>query len=295
MVFAAINGVQWAAYHARQQFLWAEFSPVLASLLVFFLLVWALPRYGVIAAAWLSALRMGLQTLLLLPGISWPVRVNLNSDAINEAWRRIKPLLAGTAYYKTDPLVDRFLLSMAGSGSLSLYYLAQQIYGAVNQVLNKAVAAPMVPVLSMLHKAGGTADLQHIYHRKLLHVGLISLSGLLMLVLFGETLLKLLVGYGNVDAEKIGELWWIMLWLGGLFIGGSVGQVSSSAFYAIGDTRTPTRLSIASYTVYIPSKVGAFYFGGVFGLAVATSVYYMINLLVQVWVLEWRWRRDHGY
>lgn len=294
MVFAAINGVQWAAYHARQKFLWAEFSPLLASLLVFLLLVWALPRYGVIAAAWLSALRMGLQTLLLLPGMNWPVRVNLNSDAINEAWRRIKPLLAGTSYYKTDPLVDRFLLSMTGSGSLSLYYLAQQIYGSVSQVLNKAIATPMVPVLSMLHKAGGTSGFQHIYHRKLLHVGLISLSGLLMLTLFGETLLKLLVGYGNVDAEKISELWWIMLWLGGMFIGGATGQIASSAFYSIGDTGTPTRLSIVSYTVYIPSKVGAFYFGGVFGLAVATSAYYMINVLVQVWVLEWRWKRERA-
>jgi len=30
-VFSALNGVQWASYHARQQFVWAEFTPVLAS------------------------------------------------------------------------------------------------------------------------------------------------------------------------------------------------------------------------------------------------------------------------
>ena len=60
MVFAAINGVQWAAYHARQQFVWAEFTPILASAFALGLLVVALPRYGVTAAAWISTMRMGL-------------------------------------------------------------------------------------------------------------------------------------------------------------------------------------------------------------------------------------------
>jgi len=115
MVFAAINGVQWAAYHARQQFVWAEFTPILASAFALLLLVWALPRFGVIAAAWISTLRMGLQTLLLAPGMGRPVRPDLKSVAIQKAWKRIKPLLLGTAYYKTDPLIDRFLLSTASS------------------------------------------------------------------------------------------------------------------------------------------------------------------------------------
>ena len=151
MVFTAINGVQWAAYHARQQFVWAEATPMLASALALLLLVWALPRFGVVAAAWISTLRIALQTLLLAPGMGRPVWPDLTSPAIATAWQRIKPLLLGTAYYKTDPLVDRFLLSTADSGSLSLYYLAQQIYSAMSQVLNKAMAAPLVPVLSRLH------------------------------------------------------------------------------------------------------------------------------------------------
>ncbi|MEI7590320.1 MAG: lipid II flippase MurJ, partial [Deltaproteobacteria bacterium] len=120
MVFTAINGVQWATYHARQQFVRAEFTPILASTFSLLLLIWALPRFGVVAAAWISTLRMALQTLLLAPGMGKPVCPNLKSVAIQQAWQRIKPLLLGTVYYKTDPLVDRFLLSTASSGSLSL-------------------------------------------------------------------------------------------------------------------------------------------------------------------------------
>lgn len=286
MVFAAINGVQWAAYHARQQFVWAEFTPILASAFALLLLIWALPRFGVIAAAWISTLRMALQTLLLAPGMGKPVWPDLRSPAISTAWQRIKPLLLGTAYYKTDPLVDRFMLSTAGSGSLSLYYLAQQIYGAVNQVINKAIAAPLVPLLSKLHKAGDRDGFRRAYHRKLLQVAALSFAGLLVVGLFGQTMFDLLVGHGNVSAANVEELWWIMIWLGGVFVGGGAGQICSSSFYACGNTTTPTRMSMLTYTVYIPGKVAAFYIWGVIGLAIVTSVYYMTNFLLQVYLLE---------
>jgi len=286
MVFAAINGVQWAAYHARQQFVWAEFTPILASAFALLLLVWALPRFGVIAAAWISTLRMGLQTLLLAPGMGRPVRPDLKSVAIQKAWKRIKPLLLGTAYYKTDPLIDRFLLSTASSGSLSLYYLAQQIYGAVNQVINKAFAAPMVPLLSRRYKAGDKDGFRRAYRRKILQVGLISVSGLLILGLFGQAMLDLLIGHGNVSADNVGKLWLIMLCLGGMFVGGALGQISSSAFYASGDTTTPTRLGIYTYTFYIPAKVVLFYHFGVLGLALSTSFFFLVNFLLQTFQLK---------
>lgn len=281
MVFAAVNGVQWAAYHARQRFLWAEFTPILASVFALLLLIWALPRFGVSAAAWIGVLRMGVQTLLLSPGMGIPVRPDLRGAAIQQAWQRIKPLLLGTAYYKTDPLVDRFLLSTASSGSLSLYYLAQQIYSAASQVLNKAIAVPLVPVLSMLHKAGDKSGFRRAYHRKLLQVAAISLAGLLVIGFFGQAILDLLVGHGNVSADNVADLWWIMIWLGGMFVGSAMGQISSSSFYALGDTTTPTRLGIYSYTFYIPAKLALFYYFGVFGLALVTSMFFILNLYLQ--------------
>lgn len=286
MFFAAVNSVQLAAYHARHKFLWADFAPLMSSVIALLLLIWALPRFGVIAAAWIGSIRMVIQTILLAPGMGTPVRPNLESIAIQQGWLRIKPLLLGTAYYKTDPLVDRFLLSTTTSGSLSLYYFAQQIYGAASQVVNKSITAPLVPKLSMLHKAGDKIEFVRIYHRKLLQVGIISLLGLLMLALLGQTLLSFLVGHGNVNAGNVNELWWIMIWLGGMFIGGTAGQITSTSFYACGDTVTPTRISMISYTVYIPGKIISFYFWDIVGLAIATSIYYAINLALQFFILK---------
>ena len=117
-------------------------------------------------------------------------------------------------------------------------------------------------------------------------MGAISLASLLVLGLFGNAMLALLVGHGNVSADNVKELWWIMVWLAGMFVGGVAGQVCSNSFYACGDTITPTRLSMLSYTAYIPCKVAAFYVWGLAGLAIATSIYYLTNLSLQIYILE---------
>jgi putative peptidoglycan lipid II flippase len=289
MVFTAINSVQWAAYHARQKFMWVEFTSIFASIIALLLLIWLLPLFGVVAAAWISSLRIALQTLLLAPGMGRPVWPDLKSPSIQQAWLRIKHLLLGTAYYKTEPLIDSYMLSTATSGSLSLYYLAQQIYGAISQVINKAIAAPLVPLLSIFYKAGDKASFQRAYYRKLLQVITLSMATLLVFVLFGHSVLRLFIEHGNVTAKNLKDIWWIMILLSGMLIGGTAGQVTSITFYSIGDTITPTRMSMLTYTLSVPAKVASFYFYGLVGLAIVTSIYYMINLFLQIYLL---WRKS---
>lgn len=279
MVFAAINGVQWAAYHARQQFIRAEVTPILSSIVGLILLIWALPRYGVVAAAWISTLRMGMQTLLLAPGMGRPLWPDLKTPAISEAWHRIKPLLMGTAYYKTDPLIDRFMLSSAATGSLSLYYLAQQIYGAVSQIINKAIAAPLVPMFTKLHKAGDTVKFWKLYNRKIWQMGIFGLLGVCCFLFFGKPILNLLVGHGNVKTSDVSLLWVVMLLMSGQFVIANMGVVMTSMFYSTGDTRSPTLSGAAAYTLGIPVKIFMFYVFGIKGLAIGVSIYFLISLL----------------
>ncbi len=65
-----------------------------------------------------------------------------------------------------------------------------------------------------------------------------------------------------------------------------MGLITSSTFYAMGDTRTPTRMSIITYTLYIPAKVFGFLRYGLLGLAVVSSAYLFLNLVIQVLLLE---------
>jgi putative peptidoglycan lipid II flippase len=288
MIFTASVSVLWSVYHARQRFIWVELSTLLSNVIALILILKLLAIYGITAAALVIVLRTALQVGLLIPGLGRWQRPEWNSSAMREAWRRIRPLLIGTAYYRTDPLVDRFLASMAPAGGLSLLYIGQQIYGVAGVVVEKALAAPMVPQLAIEADAGRWSAFRRIYRKRLLIVGGLTLLGYVVLLITGERLLNVLIGYGGVTAGNVQLLWLIMVALAGFVIAGAMGQITSITFYAMGDTRTPTRMSIITYTIYIPAKVLGFMYYGLIGLAVVTSIYLFVNLIVQILLLE-RW------
>src|SRR6185312_13741443 len=277
MIFTASVSVLWSIYHAKQQFIWVELSTLLSSALSFALLIVVLPVYGVTGAALLLVLRSVLQVIWLLPGLGRWERPDWSSAAMRHAWKRIRPLLLGTAYYRTDPLVDRYLASMAAPGGLSLLYIAQQIYGVANMVAEKAIAAPMVPQLAQKASAAKWSEFRSIYQTNLLAMGGLSLLGYIGLLLIGERILNLLIGHGGVTEANVHLLWLIMVALVGFFVAGAMGVVTSKTFYAMGDTSTPTRMSIVTYTLYIPAKVLGYYRYGLLGLAAVTSGYLFVN------------------
>lgn len=282
MVFSAMSSVQLSAYHARQRFLWAEFIPVFLGALTLGLLIWTVPQYGVVAAAWITTLKLGIQSLMLMSGMGRPVIPDLRKPIVRQAWKRIKPLLIGTAFYKTDPLIDRALLSMATPGTVSLYYFAQQISGSALRIVNKSIIVPLVPALSRLNKSHDMTAFRRAVARKLIKLTALSILGIIALILFGKSALHFLIGHGHVTKENVTDLWWIMIWLSGSFVGGMLGQVTSASFYSVGDTSTPTRIGIYTYSIFIPIKLILFYYFSVIGVALAASMFAMINVLVQL-------------
>ena len=278
--------VLWSVYYAKQKFLWTEISSVIANCAGLAFLFWTLPRYGIVSAAWATVLSLGLKVLMLIPGLGrfeWP---RWDSFVIKEAWRRVKPFLLGQTYAKSDPLIDRFLTSLTASGSLSLLYVGQQVYSSINLVVTKAIATPSVPRLAITAKGGDWSGFRRIYRHRLAWMLVITVAAAVCLFAVGEPVLRLMIGRGGITAQNVHQLWWILVALAGVLIGGASGQVVSGAFYAIGDTRTPTMLFIVTYTIYIPIKILVFLRYGVIGLAVVTSVHLAVNFLLQLVVLE---------
>ncbi len=287
MIPSVAAAVPLAAWQARGRFVRAELSSLLSTAGALIGLIWFFPFFGLYAAAMALGLRAGLQVIWLAPGImrwQWP---RWNSPVMMETWRRVRPLLFGAGIFQTDTLVDRFLSSMWSAGGLSSLYLAQQMLGMSALVKDKTIAAPVSPALALAAQAGQWQSFKSAYRGRLLLIGIISVTIYLSLLVFGEPLMRLLLtGYGGVTPENVRLLWWLMVLLGGLYVGGAMGQVTSKTFYALGDTRTPVRLSVMLYSVYIPAKIVAFIYYGLAGLAVAVSIHVMANVIAQLFLLE---------
>ena len=286
MIGNAAVVVLWSTYYARQKFLWTELSSVIANSVSLLFVFWTLPRYGIIAAAWATVVGLGLKVAMLMPGLGRWERPQWDSDLIKEAWRRVKPFLLGQTYAKSDPLIDRFLTSLTVAGNLSLLYIGQQVYSSINLITTKAISTPSIPRLAIAGKEGDWIKFRRIYRHRLAWMLAITIAASLGQFVVGEPVLRLMIGHGGITAENVHQLWWILVALSGVLIGGASGQVISGAFYAMGDTRTPTTLFIVTFTVYIPLKILVFLSYGMIGIAVVTSVHLLINSLLQLIVLE---------
>jgi peptidoglycan biosynthesis protein MviN/MurJ (putative lipid II flippase) len=92
----------------------------------------------------------------------------------------------------------------------------------------------------------------------------------------------------KLPAERAGELWMLCLFLMGYMFVGAAGTAVVAVFYALGDTRTPAGIGVVGFFVGLVAKSLAFIAGGITGLALATSLYYLVNLVALVHVAERR-------
>ena len=80
----------------------------------------AAPRYGVFSVVWLNVVSVAIQALLLAPALGTFQKPDFLSDSLRLAWKRLRPLLLGSAYYKTDVVLDRALSSLSRTARFSL-------------------------------------------------------------------------------------------------------------------------------------------------------------------------------
>ncbi len=276
VVLMAMGMVLRSVNHAGGKFIWTACAASLAAAASFLFLLWALPRLGIQGAAWSYTLRAGLEMVLLLPALGRPRRPAWGKP-VRQFLLRFRPLVLGSLYERTEIILDRFLASLTPAGGLSLFYLGQQVWGAVGQVINHAMAAPIVPELAQTATGGNWLRYRGLVRTRLTWVLILTTMLVGGMAAFGEPVLIRVFGIRNVTPEDVRILWLLLLLLSGLLVGNPSSHLLLTSFYATGDTRTPTKIGMASYTIGAVCKLAGFAFFGLFGLAAGTSVYYLLR------------------
>jgi putative peptidoglycan lipid II flippase len=278
MLFTGINSVQIALAFARNRYIWADAAAVIANIAALLSLFLLLPVYGVYAAVWVSVARLMIQTILLMRGMGRWHAPDRHAPIISEAWKRIRPMLIGSSYYKMDPLLDRFLLSSLTPGSLSIFYLAQQLYGAASQVVVKAFAVPANTRMSEAAKVGDHAGFERDLRATSIKMICLCLLAIVVLIIAGKAILSALLAHGQFSSANVSLLWIIMILSAGQFVWGAVGSLVTGAYYAKGDTVTPTIIGMISFTFAIAIKVSFLAYFGINGLAIAVTLFFTITI-----------------
>ena len=207
------------------------------------------------------------------------------------------PLALGAAVYQINVMVDGFMAQgMLSRGGPTTYYFANRIQQLPLALVATAATSAVFPVLKALGHERRHGELRALHGRTQLMVVFLALPASVGLFVLAPLVVEVLLGHGEFGAEGVERTARALRVLCiSLLPAGAVGLVGR-AYYAIGDFKTPVRVSVAMLVLNIALNV-VFLVGfgmDVEGLALSTAVTSWGNLAILLPGLARRLRADGG-
>jgi len=277
--YALLTGL----HQVRNRFLRPPIAMLICSVAGLAVLVWKLLVYGVTLAAWVQLFVMIIPAVLLIRVLGRPT-LPQDLEPVKELWRQMRPIMFGSAYYKSSVLADRWLGSFLPPGSIVILDFVQRTYGAVARVMNEGIVTPIVPQLARLASEQDWQGLRALHRRKLKEMLLINaaiLAGLFALRAESNHLAFASgIHIANVGPGAIHQIIRTFVSMSGLLLCSGLNHSFTMAYYAQRNTITPTKIWTLTWTLGLGGKVVGFLLAGLTGIAASISLQSVINCLL---------------
>ena len=239
---------------------------------------WSVPHclaWGVLAAGLLQWLMQ--QPSLKASGFSWRGPWSPRHPGVGRTARLMLPTVFGAAVYQINIILGTVFASFLASGSISYLYYADRLVQFPLGVFGVAVSTAALPSLSALAAKDQMDDFTETLSAGLRLTLFISLPAAAGLIALAEPVVGLLFGRGAFGHGAISATAWALVGYGVGLPAFAVVRPLVSAYYALGDTRTPVRAAVASLLVYVVSGLVLMQFIDHVGLALATTIASWVN------------------
>jgi putative peptidoglycan lipid II flippase len=234
-------------------------------------------------------LQLALQLpLLLRKGIHFFRGRTIMHPGLKRVAGLILPTVLGAAVYQINILIGTLLASFLPQGSVSYLYYADRLVQFPLGVFAIAMGTAVLPSLSRQASRGDMNALADTFGHSLRLVFFITMPAMVGLIILREPIIVLLFKRGAFDHETTRLTAVALLYYGiGLWSFAGV-RILVATFYALKDTRTPVIMATLSITANV--ILGIFLMGPMAhgGLALATSLSSVLNLVLLVLALRRR-------
>lgn len=206
----------------------------------------------------------------------------------SQAWNVLRtslPLALGAAVYQVNVLVDSFMANnLLEVGGASTYYYANRIQQLPLALVATAATSAVFPAMKALAHQRSFGELRRLHEQTHLAIAFLALPASVGLFVLATPVTSVLLEHGEFSArgvERTADA--IQMLCLALLPGGAVGLLSR-AYFALGDFKTPVRVSIVALVLNIALNL-AFVVGlglDTGGLALATAVVSWTNVLMLV-------------
>ena len=251
-----------AALNTHKRFVATSFAPGLLNV-AFIVCSLALPawfeRRGIAPEFALAAAVLGgglLQVVAQWPslakiGYMGRPRLELGDPRVREVGRRMLPVLAGMGVYYVDVILARRFLSELGVGAQSYFSWALRLCDFPQGIFVMALQTAALPSLARLAARQDHAEFADTFAFGMRLALFVAIPATGLALALAEPLVVLLFERGHFDAGSAHETARALVAQGaGIWLVAAVRQLVS-AFYALGDTKTPARVAALDLCAFI--------------------------------------------
>jgi putative peptidoglycan lipid II flippase len=202
------------------------------------------------------------------------------------AWdvlRSSAPLALGAAVYQINVMIDGLMAEgLVADGGPAAHYYANRVQQFPLALIAVAATNAVFPSLKALGHRGRLGEVRALHDRTQLGIAFLALPAACGLAVLAQPIAAVLFQHGAYGAEGVARMAATIRMLAlALLPAGAVGLLGR-AYYAMGDFRTPVRVSIAMLVVNVGLNAALVAGLGmdVDGLALATALSSWLQLLV---------------
>jgi len=241
--------------NSHRRFFLSYIAPVVWNVAIIAVAIWAakdrVSDALVVAIAWGAVAGSVLQVLVQLPTVVSLLRgfrfsVRADTPDVRAVIRNFWPALMGRGANQISAYVDGVIASLLGTGPAAALGSAQLLYTLPVSLFGMSVSAAELPEMS---SAQGSVEERHAVLRRRLGDGLHRIAYFVVpcavaFMALGQVVAGAVFQTGRFTAADSRYVWAILAGSAVGLLASTLSRLSSSTFYALGDTRTPLRYAV---------------------------------------------------
>lgn len=289
--FMALSGISQGILNSYNKFAAPAIGSVLYNLFIIVIGIALVKQLGIHAFAIGVVIGAVFNFAVQIPALRQVgIRYHFTFDYKNPGFIKIMilvvPVLAGLSVSQLNLFVVQNLASSAGSGMLSALNLAQKVMNLPVGIFGAAIATAIFPALTALTARGEMAGFRRSSSLGFRAIFLVTIPAAFGLAALGEPLIKLLFQQGQFTASMAHTTFQVLLYFCVGLAAYAAIMVLNRSFYALKDTVTPLLAAVITIGLNVFLALQLAGPMGVRGLALATSLSGIFNLLVLFVVLR---------
>lgn len=297
VILVCLAAVLMAMLNARGHFFVPAMGATLLNVVMIATVLFWAPGFGPTIASQIFALAFGVliagmaQAAFQVPtlrkeGFRFEWVTPWHDPTVREVLKKMAPGTLGVAAFQINVLVTQGVALQIDDSINASFDYAVRLMELPQGVFGISLATYLLPTLSGLAVEKKFKEFCATYRQGFNYLLFVNLLASALLVVLAEPIVRLLFERGAFDGASTERAAFALAWLAPGLAAFSAVNITARAFYALGDTKTPMHISIASLALNL---VIALWFVGPFrqgGLAAANTISACGNLALLMYGLR---------